>query len=583
MEKRWVLKKKPDNDVVEQLSQSLNINKKLLNLLVQRGMTNYQEAKTFFRPKLENLHDPFLMKDMDKAVDRVLVAINNGEKILVYGDYDVDGTTAVSLVYSFLKDIYKKVGFYIPDRYTEGYGVSFKAIDYAVENDYKLMITLDCGIKAVSKVAYGNQKGLDIIIGDHHRPGDTLPDAIAVLDPKQPDCHYPFKDLSGCGVGFKLVQAISEKKGISKERSFACLDLVAISIAADIVPIIGENRILAYYGLKQLNKNPRVGIQSLLKSAGVDEQNNFDNEGFFNREITISDIVFLLGPRINAAGRIESATDSVKLLISNNMDYAEKLGKQINELNTTRRDLDTNITQEAMEILNSDIIKFQKKSTVVYSEHWHKGVIGIVASRLIEAYYRPTIVLTKSDGLITGSARSIKNFDIYDAIESCNHLLEHFGGHTYAAGLALKPENLQKFTDEFEEYAGKNLTDEMLVPEIEIDGDLYIGDVSTKFYRILKQFAPFGPGNMAPAFITDNVIDTGYVKLVGKGDVKHLKLSVVHPDRTGNPIPAIAFNMGEYLEKVQQGMPFSICYHIDENTWLGNTSLQLRILDMKFD
>ncbi|PIQ35341.1 MAG: single-stranded-DNA-specific exonuclease RecJ [Bacteroidetes bacterium CG18_big_fil_WC_8_21_14_2_50_41_14] len=583
MEKRWVLKKKPDNDVVEQLSQSLNINKKLLNLLVQRGMTNYQEAKTFFRPKLENLHDPFLMKDMDKAVDRVLVAINNGEKILVYGDYDVDGTTAVSLVYSFLKDIYKKVGFYIPDRYTEGYGVSFKAIDYAVENDYKLMITLDCGIKAVSKVAYANQKGLDIIIGDHHRPGDKLPDAIAVLDPKQPDCHYPFKDLSGCGVGFKLVQAISEKKGISKERSFACLDLVAISIAADIVPIIGENRILAYYGLKQLNKNPRVGIQSLLKSAGVDEQNNFDNEGFFDREITISDIVFLLGPRINAAGRIESATDSVKLLISNNMVYAEKLGKQINELNTTRRDLDTNITQEAMEILNSDIIKFQKKSTVVYSEHWHKGVIGIVASRLIEAYYRPTIVLTKSDGLITGSARSIKNFDIYDAIESCNHLLEHFGGHMYAAGLALKPENLQKFTDEFEEYAAKNLTDEMLVPEIEIDGDLYIGDISTKFYRILKQFAPFGPGNMAPAFITDNVIDTGYVKLVGKGDVKHLKLSVVHPDRTGNPIPAIAFNMGEYLEKVQQGKPFSICYHIDENTWLGNTSLQLRILDMKFD
>ncbi|MFA5418127.1 MAG: DHH family phosphoesterase, partial [Bacteroidales bacterium] len=319
MEKRWVLKEKPDNEVVEQLSQSLNINKDLLKLLVQRGIKNYQEAKTFFRPKLENLHDPFLMKDMDKAVNRVLEAINKGEKILVYGDYDVDGTTAVSLVYSFLKDIYKKIGFYIPDRYSEGYGVSYKSIDYAVDNDYKLMITLDCGIKAVAKVDYANQKGLDIIIGDHHRPGDTVPNAIAVLDPKQPDCNYPFKDLSGCGVGFKLVQAISEKKGISKERSFACLDLVAISIAADIVPIVGENRILAYYGLKQLNKNPRVGIQSLLKSAGVDEQNNFDNEGFFDREITISDIVFLLGPRINAAGRIESATDSVKLLISNNM------------------------------------------------------------------------------------------------------------------------------------------------------------------------------------------------------------------------------------------------------------------------
>ena len=583
MEKRWVLNNEPDKEVVEQLSQSLNINKILLRLLVQRKVTNYQEARTFFRPKLESLHDPFLMKDMDKAVDRVISAIDKGEKILVYGDYDVDGTTAVSLVYSFLKDIYKKVGFYIPDRYSEGYGVSIKGIDYAVENDYKLLITLDCGIKAVGKVAYAKEKGLDVIIGDHHRPGDVIPDAIAVLDPKQPDCNYPFKDLSGCGVGFKLVQAISAKKGISKERSFACLDLVAISIAADIVPIIGENRILAYYGLKQLNKNPRVGIQSLLKSAGVDEQNNFEIEGFFDREITISDIVFLLGPRINAAGRIESATDSVKLLISNNMVYAEKLGKQINELNTTRRDLDTNITQEAIEILHSDIIKNQRKSTVVYREHWHKGVIGIVASRLIEAYYRPTIVLTKSDGLVTGSARSIKNFDIYDAIDSCNNLLEHFGGHTYAAGLALKPENLQKFIDAFECYADKHLTEEMLIPEIEIDQELYIGDISSKFYRILKQFAPFGPGNMPPVFITNQVIDTGYAKLVGKGEVKHLKFSVVHPDRTGNPIPAIAFNMGGYLEKVQSGKPFSISYHIDENTWLGNTTLQLRILDMKFD
>jgi len=583
MEKRWVLKNIPDNEVVEQLSQSLNINKKLLKLLVQRRVTTYDEAKTFFRPKLENLHDPFLMKDMDKAVDRVLTAMDKGEKILIYGDYDVDGTTAVSLVYSFLKDIYKKIGFYIPDRYSEGYGVSYKGIDYAIENDYKLMITLDCGIKAVAKVAYANEKGLDIIIGDHHRPGDEIPPAVAVLDPKQPLCNYPFKDLSGCGVGFKLAQAIGIKKGMKKERAFASLDLVAISIAADIVPITGENRILAYYGLKQLNKKPRVGVQSLLKSAGVDEQNNFDIEGFFTREITISDIVFLLGPRINAAGRIESATDSVKLLISNNLVYAEKLGKQINELNTTRRDLDTGITQEALEIVNTEIRNNNRKSTVVYRDHWHKGVIGIVASRLIEAYYRPTIVLTKSDGLITGSARSIKNFDIYDAIDASSHLLEHFGGHTYAAGLALKPENLEQFIKEFEAYACEKLTDEMLVPEIEIDGELYVGDISSKFFRILRQFAPFGPGNMAPVFMTRNVIDTGYAKLVGKGDVKHLKFSVVHPDRTGNPIPAIGFNMGDNLEKVKQGKPFSICYHIDENTWLGTTTLQLRILDMKFD
>lgn len=583
MEKRWVLKINPDNEVVEQLSQSLSINKNLLKLLVQRRVTTYDDAKTFFRPKLENLHDPFLMKDMDKAVDRVILAMDKGEKILIYGDYDVDGTTAVSLVYSFLKDIYKKMGFYIPDRYSEGYGVSYKGIDYAVENDYKLMITLDCGIKAVAKVAYAKEKGLDIIIGDHHRPGDEIPPAVAVLDPKQSDCNYPFKDLSGCGVGFKLAQAIGIKKGMKKERAFASLDLVAISIAADIVPISGENRILAYYGLKQLNKNPRVGVQSLLKSAGVDEQNNFGIEGFFTREITISDIVFLLGPRINAAGRIESATDSVKLLISNNLVYAEKLGKQINELNTTRRDLDTNITQEAIEILNTEIIVNNMKSTVVYREHWHKGVIGIVASRLIEAYYRPTIVLTKSDGLITGSARSIKNFDIYDAIDASSHLLEHFGGHTYAAGLALKPENLDQFIKEFEAYACDKLTEEMLIPEIEIDGELYVGDISSKFYRILRQFAPFGPGNMAPVFVTKNVIDTGHAKVVGKGEVKHLKFSVVHPDRTGNPIPAIGFNMGIHLEKVQQGMPFSICYHIDENTWLGTTTLQLRILDMKFE
>lgn len=581
MVKRWVLNKKEDTELVGQLSKALNINRGLANLLVQRGVTTYNEAKLFFRPELSQLHDPFLMKDMDKAVNRILKAIDKGEKIMVYGDYDVDGTTAVSLVYSFLKQFYRKVEFYIPDRYTEGYGVSYIGIDAAVNSGFTLMITLDCGIKAVTKVDYAKSKGLDIIIGDHHRPGDVVPAAVAVLDPKQPDCPYPFKELSGCGVGFKLIQALAIHFKIPMNKVFSGLDLVAISIAADIVPIIGENRVLAYYGLKQINENPRIGICSLLKSAGLEE--DLKSEFFFDRELGINDLVFLLGPRINAAGRIESATDSVRLLISNNEEYAEKLGQQIDHLNDTRRDLDATITQEAIDML-SNMPRFEgKKTTVVYKEDWHKGVIGIVASRLIETKYRPTIVLTKSSGLVTGSARSIKNFDVYDAIDSCSDILEHFGGHTYAAGLALKPENLDAFIERFEKYAEEHLTEEMLVPEIEIDTELFVSDISFKFYRVLKQFAPFGPGNMSPVFLTRNVIDTGYAKIVGKNGQKHLKFSVVHPDRTGNPIPAIGFNLGYHHEDMRSGKPFSICYHIDENTWLGNTSIQLRIKDIKFD
>lgn len=583
MDMRWVQKKHDDNEIVNSLSEALNINGHLAKLLMQRGVKTFDEAKSYFRPSLEDLHDPFLMKDMDKAVDRIITAVKKGEKIMIYGDYDVDGTTAVSLVYSFFRTFYKKVEFYIPDRYSEGYGISYKAIDFACSEGVKLMITLDCGIKAVAKVDYAREKGLDIIIGDHHRPGDKVPEAAAVLDPKQADCEYPFKELSGCGVGFKLIQAIAIKKKIPEEKVFSCLDLVAISNAADIVPLTGENRILTYFGLKNLNQNPRIGINSILKSVGIKKNEKAVNGLIYDRELTVNDIVFLLGPRINAAGRIESATDSVKLLISNNEEYADKLGAAINELNTTRRDLDSNITKEALEMLKDLSLDPNKKTTVVYQEDWHKGVIGIVASRLIEKYYRPTIVLTKADGLITGSARSIKNFDIYDAIDDCSDILEHFGGHTYAAGLAFKPEKLDEFIQRFEEYAKDRITENMLIPELEIDDELYVGDINFKFYRILKQFAPFGPGNMSPVFITKNVIDSGYAKLVGKNGANHLKFSVVHTNRTGNPIPAIAFNQGHHIDKMREGLPFSVCYHIDENTWQGNTTLQLRVKDIRFD
>jgi len=582
MEKRWVLKKEADSKVIERLASALNVSKTLANLLGQRGTETFEEAKQFFRPSLEQLHDPFLMKDMDKAVNRITQAFNNGEKIVVYGDYDVDGTTAVALVYSYLKQLHRKLEFYIPDRYEEGYGISYKGIDHAVSNGIKLMITLDCGIKAVEKVEYAKQKGLDIIIGDHHRPGDKVPDAVAVLDAKQDDCPYPFKELSGCGVGFKLIQAFGIKNGIDKKIAYSYLDLVAVSVAADIVSITGENRVLTYFGMKKINTNPCIGIHSLFKSAGVKENADPTSKLLFEYEINVNDLVFLLGPRINAAGRIKDATDSVRLLISNNVEYAEKLGKQIDELNLTRRDLDSNITKEAVSMIDNNIAANNKKAIVVFKESWHKGVIGIVASRLVESFYKPAIVLTKADGLITGSARSIKHFDIYNAIDSCSHILEHFGGHTYAAGLALKPENLDTFISEFEQYASDRITEEMLIPEIEIDLELFISDINFKFFRIVKQFAPFGPGNMSPVFVTNNVIDTGNAKLVGRNGQNHLKFSVVHPDRTGNPIPAIAFNQRHHYEKMKEGKPFSVCYHIDENFWLGNTTLQLRVKDIKF-
>ena len=574
METRWIIAKDVDKQLVKGLSESLGIDEKLAILLVQRGITNFEEAKDFFRPSLEHLHDPFLMKDMDKAVDRLQKAMNDGEKILIYGDYDVDGTTAVALIYTYLKNFVnkKKIEFYIPDRYEEGYGISYKGIDYAADNGFGLVIVLDCGIKAVEKIEYANQRGVDFIICDHHRPDEVIPNAVAVLDSKRPDCQYPYKELSGCGVGFKLITALSMRLNRSIEEVYELLDYVAVSIAADIVPITGENRVLAYFGLKQLNKNPRPGIEAVLRQA---EQKNA-----LERELTISDLVFLIGPRINAAGRLEKASDSVRLLLATNYDHAEKLATSINDLNSKRREFDNAITEEALQMIDADEKLRNAKSTVIFNENWHKGVIGIVASRLTDSYYRPTIVLTRSGNLITGSARSIKNFDIYDAIDDCSDLLEHFGGHKYAAGLSLKPENLEKFAERFEKYVSEHLEESDLTPELNVDIEMDFTNITPKFVRILKQFAPFGPGNLSPVFLTRNVVDAGFSRAVGNR--KHLKLSVMQQGNTDFVFSGIAFQKGDLYEKIHEKEPFTMCYYIEENFWQGKTTLQLNVKDIKF-
>lgn len=581
MNKRWVLKEQDDEPAIQHLIDVLNVDKNTAVLLTQRGIFSYEDAKSFFRPSLNELHDPFLMKDMNKAIERIDSAIKNNEKILVFGDYDVDGTTAVSLVYTFLKSLYENIDFYIPDRYEEGYGISYKSIDYAAESGFTLVIVLDCGIKAVEKIAYAKSKGIDYIIADHHRPGIELPDAVAVLDAKRSDCNYPYDELSGCGVGFKLIQAYAKKFGIPFEKLVQYLDLVVVSIASDIVKITGENRILAYYGLKLLNTAPRPGIEAILKFSGINRKTDSvidDSDYFFSKELTISDLVFLVGPRINAAGRIESAKNSVKLLVATSIEEAEKLAERINNFNIERKDLDAQTTLEATEMIRFSDDLQNTKSTIVYNSSWHKGVIGIVASRLIETYYRPTVVLTKSNGLITGSARSVKDFDVYDAVDACSDLLEHFGGHKYAAGLSLKPENLESFKKRFEEFVSSNITQKMLTPEVEIDANICLNDITKKFFRILKQFAPFGPGNMAPVFLSENLIDTGAGRVVGKN---HLKLEVVHQYIRGYPIPAIAFQQSLHLNNITGNKPFQICYHIEENEWNGVISLQLNIKDIK--
>jgi single-stranded-DNA-specific exonuclease len=566
MQKRWKIKPQADQYTVTKLEGELNIDNVIATILVQRGITNFDEAKNFFRPNLNNLYDPFLMKDMDKAITRIEKAITKNEKILIYGDYDVDGTTAVSLVYSFLQKIIPdNIEYYIPDRYTEGYGISFQGIDYASEQNISLIIALDCGIKSIDKIDYANQKNVDFIICDHHLPGDTIPNAIAVLDPKRNDCAYPFKELCGCGVGFKLIQAYAQKNNIDFSELYEYLDLTAIAIAADIVPIVDENRILCYYGLEQINKNPRKGVKTILELAGVKKQ------------VKVNELVFSIAPRINAAGRIESGRNAVELLISDSFELATSSGQIINTNNTDRKTLDSTITQQALSIIENNVELISKKTTVLFHTEWHKGVVGIVASRLIEKYYRPTIVLTESNGKATGSARSVKGFDIHAAIEACADLLEQFGGHKYAAGLTLKLENIKAFQERFELIVSKTIEEHMLIPEVEIDAEISLEDITPKFYNILKQFEPFGPGNMAPVFLTKNLIDKGYVKIVGND---HLKMDVIPDNKKMPSFPAIAFGQAPCFEKIYSKAKFDACYSIEENEFNGKITLQLNIKDL---
>jgi single-stranded-DNA-specific exonuclease len=567
MSKRWLLQQINDTASVNRLMEELNIDRKIAEMLVLRAVTNFDDAKKFFRPSLNDLHDPFLMKDIDLAVERLSKAIQQNENILVYGDYDVDGTTAVSLMYSFLSSFYPNVAYYIPDRYTEGYGISFKGIDFASDNNFSLIIALDCGIRSVDKINYANEKKIDFIICDHHLPGDEIPKAVAVLDPKQKDCNYPYKELTGCGVGYKLIQAYCLKNNIPIENTYQYLDLLAVSCAADIVPITGENRIFTAFGLKQINENPRPGIKALIEQANIKKQ------------LTVSDLVFIIGPRINAAGRIHTGMNAVELLTSTDIENARETALLINKNNLERKELDLSITTEAIEIIENNSVFKQRKSTVLFSNKWHKGVIGIVASRLIEKYYRPTILLTESNGKATGSARSVKDFDVHAAIEACADLLEQYGGHKYAAGLTLPIENVEKFMERFEEVVCASIHDDMLIPAIDIDTYINLSEITPKFYRIIKQFAPFGPGNLSPMLATNNVFaikDT--VRIVG---TNHLKATVFNQDNPSVTFDMIAFNLGEWFDYIYSGKSFNICYHVEENEWNGNNILQLNVKDIK--
>jgi single-stranded-DNA-specific exonuclease len=568
MEKKWVIKERGDCGTVSQLAGALGVSDSLSNLMVQRGITTPDEAQAFFNPSLQYLHDPFMMKDMNIAVDRLSTAIKKNEKILVYGDYDVDGTTAVALVYSFIKEHTSNVEYYIPDRYKEGYGVSFQGIDFAAQNNCRIIITLDCGIKAVEKVIYARSKGLDVIICDHHYPGYEIPKALAVLDPKQPGCTYPYKELSGCGVGFKLIHAFSKIHGIPFSAISSYLDLVAVSIASDIVPITGENRVLAYFGLKQLNESPRTGLKEIIREAEV------------FRALTIEDVVFKIGPRINAAGRMETGSKAVELLISNDTKLATGISKEINNFNIERRSVDRIITSEAMRMISEDQSNTNAKTTVLYNPSWKKGVIGIVASRLIETYYRPTVILTESNGFATGSARSVQGYDLYQAIEACSDLLESFGGHMFAAGLTLKKENIKPFIQRFEQYVNKTITEDQLVPRVFIDTELSFSEINEEFFRVMSQFQPFGPENMSPLFVSRNVFDTGSGRMVGSNG-EHLKLDLCQESSATKSVPAIGFNLANHFEYIKSRKPFDICYSIEMNEFRGNKNLQLNIRDIK--
>lgn len=565
---KWVLKEPADQAKVSQLSTELGIDRVLSELLVKRGVETFEQARSFFRPSLNDLHDPFLMKDMDLAVQRLHTAITTGEKILVYGDYDVDGTTAVSLVYSFLLRFTSKVDFYIPDRYDEGYGVSIKGIDLAAESGVSLIITLDCGIKAIEKVEYARSKGIEVIICDHHLPEESLPKAVAVLDPKREDCHYPFDDLSGCGVGFKLVQAYSQRYGIAFESLVPLLDLLVVSIASDLVTMVGENRVLAHFGLKVLNENPRKGLLAMIGLSKLEPGH-----------LTIDDIVFKIGPRLNAAGRMETGRLSVELLTANDISVANQIGERINDNNNERKSIDREITQEALEMVQSRSCLAFTNAIVVYNPSWNKGVVGIVASRLVEAFYKPTVVLTKSNGFITGSARSVAGFDLYSCIEQCSDLLENFGGHVYAAGLTMREENVEEFASRIDSFVNGKITTEMLTPVVELDSRLDFSQITPKFLRLLKQFQPFGPGNNNPVFLTEDVYDDGNGRKVGAGGV-HMKLELIQESHPYQQIAAIAFNMADCYDHIKAGNPFDICYSIVENYYRGNSTIQLRVKDL---
>jgi single-stranded-DNA-specific exonuclease len=561
---RWTLKPKLLPESVKQLKEALQVDDIVATLLLQRGIETYEDAKTFFRPSLKDLHNPFLMKDMDKAVVRIEEAISIQENVLVYGDYDVDGTTSVAMMSSYLKTRTENVATYIPDRYDEGYGVSYKGIDFAEDNGFSLIVALDCGVKAVEKVIYAKEKGIDFIICDHHRPGNELPQAIAVLDPKRDDCQYPYKELCGCGVGFKLIQALASKDGKTIEDLVEYLDLVATAIGADIVPINGENRTLAYFGLQIINSNPRPGIKAII--AQIKKQ-----------ELTITDVVFIVAPRINAAGRMKHGNHAVTLLTETDYNLAIEYAIDIDQFNTERRDTDQRITEEAL--LQIEAKKEQERfTTVVYNEKWHKGVIGIVASRLTETYYRPTLVFTKSGDKLAASARSISGFDVYNALEACSEHIEQFGGHKYAAGLTLKEEHYEAFKQAFEDEVSKTIDRSLLTPEIKVDLKIDLKDITSKFYRIIRQFAPFGPGNMTPIFMTENLKDTGYGKGVGE-DEKHLRLTVTQSGK--EKIVCIGFGLGDKMDLVSNKKPFKAVYSIDENEWNGKVSLQLKLRDIK--
>ena len=564
---RWTLKPKPTEVTVKHLAKALNVEDFVATLLVQRGIDTFEDAKRFFRPNLDDLHDPYLMKDMEKAVERIEKAIENEENILVFGDYDVDGTTAVSLVSSYLKTYYPNVATYIPDRYDEGYGISFKGIDFADDNGFSLIIALDCGIKSIDHVAYAKAKNIDFIICDHHRPGEFLPNAIAILDPKRDDCTYPYDELCGCGIGFKLIQALGSNRNQTTEDLIPYLDLVSAAIAADIGPMTGEHRVLAYFGLQVINSNPRPGIKAIIHQIK-------------KKVLDITDVVFIIAPRINAAGRIKHGNHAVELLTEFDFEQAQQFASEIEAYNSERKDLDKLITKEALQQIEQNNEK-ERFTSVVFQEDWHKGVIGIVASRLIETYYRPTLVFTKSGDKYAASARSVKGFDVYNALEACSEHLEQFGGHMYAAGMTLKEENYQIFKDAFEKEVERTIHPDMLTPEIAVDAEIDFADITPKLTRILKQFEPYGPQNMTPVFLTKHIKDTGYGKPMGQED-EHLKLFVKQSLSLGTEgIAAIGFNLGNKIKLTTHQKSFQAVYCIDENEWNGKTSLQLRLRDIK--